>query len=103
METILHFPKELSSCATPPLQPLASHLHKPFRGFTEACSPIFMSFTYVQMPVHLFSTACVLFGAVLKESERKGLMEKIHMVQETIITLQNLLDEIACFGERIKK
>ncbi|XP_047437071.1 multiple C2 and transmembrane domain-containing protein 2-like isoform X2 [Mugil cephalus] len=37
-----------------------------------------------------------------KESERKGLIEKIHMVQETIITLQNLLDEIACFGERIK-
>ncbi|XP_074521891.1 multiple C2 and transmembrane domain-containing protein 2-like isoform X2 [Halichoeres trimaculatus] len=37
-----------------------------------------------------------------KESERKGLMEKIHMVQETIITLQTLLDEIACFGERIK-
>ncbi|XP_044047445.1 multiple C2 and transmembrane domain-containing protein 2-like isoform X2 [Siniperca chuatsi] len=37
-----------------------------------------------------------------KESERRGLIEKIHMVQETIITLQNLLDEIACFGERIK-
>lgn len=37
-----------------------------------------------------------------KESERRGLMEKIHMVQETIITLQNLLDEIACLGERIK-
>ncbi|XP_029284494.1 multiple C2 and transmembrane domain-containing protein 2 isoform X2 [Cottoperca gobio] len=37
-----------------------------------------------------------------KESERRGLMEKIHMVQETIITLQNLLDEMACFGERIK-
>ncbi|XP_031165234.1 multiple C2 and transmembrane domain-containing protein 2-like isoform X3 [Sander lucioperca] len=37
-----------------------------------------------------------------KESERRGLMEKIHMVQETIITLQNLLDSIACFGERIK-
>nr|XP_046258857.1 multiple C2 and transmembrane domain-containing protein 2 isoform X2 [Scatophagus argus] len=37
-----------------------------------------------------------------KESERKGLMEKIHMVQDTIITLQNLLDEIASFGERIK-
>uniref|UniRef100_A0A7N9B170 Multiple C2 and transmembrane domain-containing protein 2-like n=1 Tax=Mastacembelus armatus TaxID=205130 RepID=A0A7N9B170_9TELE len=36
------------------------------------------------------------------ESERRGLMEKIHMVQETIITLQNLLDEIASFGERIK-
>ncbi|KAM6950645.1 multiple C2 and transmembrane domain-containing protein 2 isoform 2-T2 [Lycodopsis pacificus] len=37
-----------------------------------------------------------------KESERRGLMEKIHMVQDTIITLQTLLDEIACFGERIK-
>uniref|UniRef100_A0A8C4H1H9 C2 domain-containing protein n=1 Tax=Dicentrarchus labrax TaxID=13489 RepID=A0A8C4H1H9_DICLA len=37
-----------------------------------------------------------------KESEKKGLMEKIHMIQETIITLQNLLDEIASFGERIK-
>ncbi|KAK5874492.1 hypothetical protein PBY51_019432 [Eleginops maclovinus] len=37
-----------------------------------------------------------------KESERRGLMEKIHMVQDTIITLQTLLDEIANFGERIK-
>ncbi|XP_061591263.1 LOW QUALITY PROTEIN: multiple C2 and transmembrane domain-containing protein 2-like [Cololabis saira] len=37
-----------------------------------------------------------------KESERRGLIEKFHMIQDTIITLQNLLDEIACFGERIK-
>ncbi|XP_029980670.1 multiple C2 and transmembrane domain-containing protein 2 isoform X2 [Sphaeramia orbicularis] len=37
-----------------------------------------------------------------KESERKGLIEKIHMVQDTIVTLQNLLDDIASFGERIK-
>ncbi|XP_029937579.1 multiple C2 and transmembrane domain-containing protein 2-like isoform X2 [Myripristis murdjan] len=37
-----------------------------------------------------------------KESERRGLMEKIHMVQETILTVQNLLEQIACFGERIK-
>uniref|UniRef100_A0A673A0D1 Multiple C2 and transmembrane domain-containing protein 2-like n=1 Tax=Sphaeramia orbicularis TaxID=375764 RepID=A0A673A0D1_9TELE len=36
------------------------------------------------------------------ESERKGLIEKIHMVQDTIVTLQNLLDDIASFGERIK-
>uniref|UniRef100_A0A671TH80 Multiple C2 and transmembrane domain-containing protein 2-like n=1 Tax=Sparus aurata TaxID=8175 RepID=A0A671TH80_SPAAU len=42
------------------------------------------------------------FFFLLQESERRGLMEKIHMVQDTIITLQNLLDEIACFGERIK-
>ncbi|KAF7652746.1 hypothetical protein LDENG_00092730 [Lucifuga dentata] len=37
-----------------------------------------------------------------KESERKGLMDKIHMVQEVIVTIQTVLDEIACFGERIK-
>ncbi|XP_051506359.1 multiple C2 and transmembrane domain-containing protein 2 isoform X2 [Myxocyprinus asiaticus] len=37
-----------------------------------------------------------------KESEKKGLMEKIHMVQEIVIAVQNLLEEIACFGERIK-
>ncbi|CAI5646205.1 multiple C2 and transmembrane domain-containing protein 2 isoform X3 [Oreochromis niloticus] len=37
-----------------------------------------------------------------KESERKGLIEKIHMVQDIILTVQNLLDGIACLGERIK-
>ncbi|KAM4597018.1 multiple C2 and transmembrane domain-containing protein 2 isoform 2-T2 [Fundulus diaphanus] len=37
-----------------------------------------------------------------KESERKGLIDKIHMVQDIIITVQNLLDEIASLGERIK-
>ncbi|KAI1889452.1 hypothetical protein AGOR_G00163020 [Albula goreensis] len=37
-----------------------------------------------------------------KESERRGLMEKIHMVQEIVITVQNILEEIACFGERVK-
>nr|XP_015199232.1 PREDICTED: multiple C2 and transmembrane domain-containing protein 2 isoform X2 [Lepisosteus oculatus] len=37
-----------------------------------------------------------------KESEKRGLMEKIHMVQDIVITVQNLLEEIACFGERIK-
>ncbi|XP_064191676.1 multiple C2 and transmembrane domain-containing protein 2-like [Anguilla rostrata] len=37
-----------------------------------------------------------------KESEKKGLMEKIHMVQEIVITVQNILEEIACFGERVK-
>uniref|UniRef100_A0A674N3S2 Multiple C2 and transmembrane domain-containing protein 2 n=1 Tax=Takifugu rubripes TaxID=31033 RepID=A0A674N3S2_TAKRU len=52
-----------------------------------------------------FLTVFVLIFCPLdfpQESERKGLIEKIHMVQETIITLQNLLDAIASFGERIK-
>lgn len=37
-----------------------------------------------------------------KESEKKGLLDKIHMVQDTVVLVQNILDEIACFGERIK-
>ncbi|XP_054625887.1 multiple C2 and transmembrane domain-containing protein 2-like isoform X4 [Dunckerocampus dactyliophorus] len=37
-----------------------------------------------------------------KESERRGLMEKIHMVQDIVISLQAFLDELACFGERIQ-
>ncbi len=30
-------------------------------------------------------------------------MEKIHMVQEIVLTVQNTLDEVACIGERVKK
>ncbi|XP_029909758.1 multiple C2 and transmembrane domain-containing protein 2 [Myripristis murdjan] len=37
-----------------------------------------------------------------KESGKKGLMEKIHMVQEIVLTVQTILDEIASMGERIK-
>ncbi|XP_061451196.1 multiple C2 and transmembrane domain-containing protein 2 isoform X2 [Rhineura floridana] len=37
-----------------------------------------------------------------KESEKKGLIERIHMVQDIVITVQNLLEEIASFAERIK-
>ncbi|KAM4618256.1 multiple C2 and transmembrane domain-containing protein 2 [Polymixia lowei] len=37
-----------------------------------------------------------------KEPGKKGLMEKIHMVQEVVITVQNILEEIASIGERIK-
>ncbi|XP_044516069.1 multiple C2 and transmembrane domain-containing protein 2 [Gracilinanus agilis] len=37
-----------------------------------------------------------------KESEKKGLIERIYMVQDIITTVQNVLEEIASFGERIK-
>ncbi|XP_054858736.1 multiple C2 and transmembrane domain-containing protein 2 isoform X2 [Eublepharis macularius] len=37
-----------------------------------------------------------------KESEKKGLIERIHMVQDIVVTVQNLLEEIASFAERIK-
>ncbi|KAI5098254.1 multiple C2 and transmembrane domain-containing protein 2, partial [Silurus meridionalis] len=37
-----------------------------------------------------------------KESEKRGLMEKIYMVQEIVLTVQSVLDEIASIGERVK-
>ncbi|KFO34571.1 Multiple C2 and transmembrane domain-containing protein 2 [Fukomys damarensis] len=37
-----------------------------------------------------------------KESERKGIIERIYMVQDIVSTVQNILEEIASFGERIK-
>ncbi|MCI4379278.1 hypothetical protein PGIGA_G00226080 [Pangasianodon gigas] len=37
-----------------------------------------------------------------KESEKRGLIEKIHMVHEIVLTVQCVLDEIASIGERVK-
>uniref|UniRef100_A0A670ZIC2 Multiple C2 and transmembrane domain containing 2 n=1 Tax=Pseudonaja textilis TaxID=8673 RepID=A0A670ZIC2_PSETE len=37
-----------------------------------------------------------------QESDKKGLIERIHMVQDIVITVQTLLEEIASFAERIK-
>uniref|UniRef100_A0A671KBQ6 Multiple C2 domains, transmembrane 2a n=1 Tax=Sinocyclocheilus anshuiensis TaxID=1608454 RepID=A0A671KBQ6_9TELE len=39
---------------------------------------------------------------LVSESEKKGLMEKIHMIQEIVLTVQNTLDEVACIGESVK-
>uniref|UniRef100_A0A2K6GZM8 Multiple C2 and transmembrane domain-containing protein 2 n=1 Tax=Propithecus coquereli TaxID=379532 RepID=A0A2K6GZM8_PROCO len=36
------------------------------------------------------------------ESEKKGLIERIYMVQDIVSTVQNILEELASFGERIK-
>ncbi|XP_061679923.1 multiple C2 and transmembrane domain-containing protein 2 isoform X2 [Syngnathoides biaculeatus] len=37
-----------------------------------------------------------------KEPGKKGLMDKIHMVQEVVLTVQNILEELANIGERTK-
>nr|XP_058917431.1 multiple C2 and transmembrane domain-containing protein 1 isoform X7 [Kogia breviceps] len=37
-----------------------------------------------------------------KDSEKKGFMNKIYAIQEVCISVQNILDEVASFGERIK-
>ncbi|XP_030886808.1 multiple C2 and transmembrane domain-containing protein 2-like isoform X2 [Leptonychotes weddellii] len=43
-----------------------------------------------------------LIFCTVKESEKKGLIERIYMVQDIVSTVQNILEEIASFGERIK-
>uniref|UniRef100_A0A8C8S7L1 Multiple C2 and transmembrane domain-containing protein 1 n=1 Tax=Pelusios castaneus TaxID=367368 RepID=A0A8C8S7L1_9SAUR len=37
-----------------------------------------------------------------KDSEKKGFMNKLYAIQEVCISVQNVLDEVASFGERIK-
>ncbi|XP_026167799.1 multiple C2 and transmembrane domain-containing protein 2 isoform X2 [Mastacembelus armatus] len=37
-----------------------------------------------------------------KEAEKRGLMDKIYMVQEVVLAVQNILEEVANIGERIK-
>ncbi|XP_069899279.1 multiple C2 and transmembrane domain-containing protein 2 isoform X2 [Dipodomys merriami] len=37
-----------------------------------------------------------------KESEKKGFIERLYMVQDIVSTVQNILEEVASFGERIK-
>uniref|UniRef100_A0A3B4B916 C2 domain-containing protein n=1 Tax=Periophthalmus magnuspinnatus TaxID=409849 RepID=A0A3B4B916_9GOBI len=37
-----------------------------------------------------------------KDASRKGLMDKIHMVQEVVLVVQNVLEELANIGERVK-
>ncbi|XP_061781021.2 multiple C2 and transmembrane domain-containing protein 2 isoform X2 [Nerophis lumbriciformis] len=37
-----------------------------------------------------------------KEPNKKGLMDKFYMVQEVVLTVQNVLEEVANMGERIK-
>ncbi|XP_058644848.1 multiple C2 and transmembrane domain-containing protein 1 isoform X4 [Onychostoma macrolepis] len=36
------------------------------------------------------------------DSEKKGFLDKFYAVQDVIITVQSALDEVACFGERVK-
>ncbi len=38
-----------------------------------------------------------------QDSERKGFMNKLYVIQDVCISVQNALDEVASYGERIKK
>uniref|UniRef100_A0A663NAU3 Multiple C2 and transmembrane domain-containing protein 1 n=1 Tax=Athene cunicularia TaxID=194338 RepID=A0A663NAU3_ATHCN len=37
-----------------------------------------------------------------KDSEKKGFMDRLYAIQEVCVSVQNILDEVASFGERIK-
>ncbi|XP_066567929.1 multiple C2 and transmembrane domain-containing protein 1 isoform X3 [Amia ocellicauda] len=39
---------------------------------------------------------------VMVDSERKGFMDKLYAIQDVCISVQNALDEVASYGERIK-
>ncbi|KFQ98988.1 Multiple C2 and transmembrane domain-containing protein 1, partial [Opisthocomus hoazin] len=37
-----------------------------------------------------------------KDSEKKGFMNRLYAIQEVCVSVQNILDEVASFGERVK-
>lgn len=51
---------------------------------------------------YLYSHRISLFYCVLGQW-KKGFINKIYAIQEVCISVQNILDEVASFGERIKK
>lgn len=60
------------------------------------------------VPLHLFlprpflSPSPTSLSVLLQDSERKGFMNKLYAIQDVCISVQNALDEVASYGERIK-
>lgn len=40
---------------------------------------------------------------LFQDSEHKGFMDKLYAIQDVFISVQSALDEVASYGERIKK
>lgn len=57
--------------------------------------PRLLSFSLSPSPTSL--------SLLLQDSERKGFMNKLYAIQDVCISVQNALDEVASYGERIKK
>lgn len=49
------------------------------------------------------SPSLTSLSVLLQDSERKGFMNKLYAIQDVCISVQNALDEVASYGERIKK
>lgn len=43
------------------------------------------------------------FPPSCQDSEHKGFMDKLYAIQDVFISVQTALDEVASFGERLKK
>lgn len=55
-------------------------------------------------PAFLFFSLCLFLSlSFFQDSERKGFMNKLYAIQDVCISVQNALDEVASYGERIKK
>lgn len=73
-------------------------------------SPLFLSSPLSTVSLHLFlphprflSPSPTSLSVPLQDSERKGFMNKLYAIQDVCISVQNALDEVASYGERIKK
>lgn len=68
------------------------------------------SLTFYSVSLHLFlshprflSPSPTTLSVLSQDSERKGFMNKLYAIQDVCISVQNALDEVASYGERIKK
>lgn len=52
---------------------------------------------------HFLSPSPTSLSVLSQDSERKGFMNKLYAIQDVCISVQNALDEVASYGERIKK
>lgn len=68
-------------------------------------SPLFTVFLHLFFLPHprFLSPLPTSLSVLLQDSERKGFMNKLYAIQDVCISVQNALDEVASYGERIKK
>uniref|UniRef100_A0A3Q2NWL9 Multiple C2 domains, transmembrane 2a n=1 Tax=Fundulus heteroclitus TaxID=8078 RepID=A0A3Q2NWL9_FUNHE len=63
---------------------------------------LLIGWNYIQLSREKASSNQELVSDEESEPGKKGLMDKIHMVQEVVLVVQNVLEEIANIGERVK-
>lgn len=75
----------------------------------DSCAQPLSSFSSFSFSLHLFlpppffTSSHASLSVLLQDSEKKGFMNKLYAIQDVCISVQNALDEVASYGERIKK